>query len=70
MARPVATYSLVACDLDGLSAEAVVEQLTAADPGRDERQLGVVDAQGRLLDALDAAQAAGPAGPSLGRGFP
>jgi uncharacterized Ntn-hydrolase superfamily protein len=96
MARPVSTYSLVACDLDrgqwgvatqskflavgsvvpwaepgvgavatqayanprygpdglallrqGLSAEEVVGRLTEADDGREERQLGVVDAQGR-----------------------
>src|SRR5438876_6726022 len=93
---PVATYSIVACDLDagqwgvatqskflavgslvpwaepgvgavatqayanpqygpdglallreGLSAEEVVERLTSADEGRDHRQLGVVDGQGR-----------------------
>jgi uncharacterized Ntn-hydrolase superfamily protein len=31
---------------DGLSAGEVVERLTAEDEGRDERQLGVVDAQG------------------------
>ncbi len=31
---------------DGLSASDVVERLIAADEGRDERQLGVVDAQG------------------------
>jgi uncharacterized Ntn-hydrolase superfamily protein len=31
----------------GLSAAEVVERLTAADDGRDHRQLGVVDAQGR-----------------------
>jgi uncharacterized Ntn-hydrolase superfamily protein len=31
----------------GLSAEEVVERLTEADDGRDERQLGVVDAAGR-----------------------
>jgi uncharacterized Ntn-hydrolase superfamily protein len=30
----------------GLSAQEVVERLTAADEGRDHRQLGVVDAQG------------------------
>jgi uncharacterized Ntn-hydrolase superfamily protein len=30
----------------GLSASEVVERLTADDPGRDERQLGVVDARG------------------------
>jgi uncharacterized Ntn-hydrolase superfamily protein len=94
--KVVATYSLVACDLDagqwgvavqskflavgsvvpwaepqagavatqayanprygpdglallrqGLSAEEAVSRLTEADDGRDERQLGVVDAQGR-----------------------
>ena len=96
MARPVSTYSLVACDLEqgewgvavqsrflavgsvvpwaepgagavatqsyanprygpdglallrqGLSAEEVVKRLTEADDGREERQLGVVDAAGR-----------------------
>src|SRR5215204_548878 len=31
----------------GLSAEEVVKQLTEADEGRDHRQLGVVDAEGR-----------------------
>jgi uncharacterized Ntn-hydrolase superfamily protein len=31
----------------GLSAEETVSRLTEADDGRDERQLGVVDAQGR-----------------------
>jgi uncharacterized Ntn-hydrolase superfamily protein len=95
MARPVATYSIVACDLDagqwgvavqskflavgsvvpwaqpgagavatqsyanprygpdglallreGLSAQEVVDQLTGADEGRDQRQVGVVDARG------------------------
>jgi uncharacterized Ntn-hydrolase superfamily protein len=95
MARPVATFSLVACDLargqwgvsvaskflavgsvvpwaepqagavatqsyanprygpdglallrQGLSADEVVRRLTEADDGRDERQLGVVDASG------------------------
>ena len=32
---------------DGLAAHEVVERLTAADEGRDHRQLGVVDAEGR-----------------------
>jgi uncharacterized Ntn-hydrolase superfamily protein len=32
---------------EGLSAKDVVERLTAADDGRDHRQLGVVDRQGR-----------------------
>ena len=32
---------------DGLSAEEVVERVTSADEGRGQRQLGVVDAEGR-----------------------
>src|ERR671925_120581 len=32
---------------EGLSAEEVVERLTAADEGREHRQLGVVDREGR-----------------------
>ena len=32
---------------EGLSAEEVVERLTSADEGRDHRQLGVVDREGR-----------------------
>ena len=32
---------------EGLSAEEVVQRLTAADEGRDERQVGVVDREGR-----------------------
>ena len=32
---------------EGLSAQEVVDRLTAADGGRDHRQVGVVDAQGR-----------------------
>ncbi len=32
---------------EGVSAEEVVERLTSADDGRDQRQLGVVDAEGR-----------------------
>jgi uncharacterized Ntn-hydrolase superfamily protein len=32
---------------EGLSAQEVVERLTAADEGRDHRQVGVLDAQGR-----------------------
>jgi uncharacterized Ntn-hydrolase superfamily protein len=96
MARPVSTFSLVACDLDagqwgvavaskflavgsvvpwaepqagavatqsyanprygpdglallrqGLPADQVVQRLTEADDGRDQRQLGVVDGSGR-----------------------
>jgi uncharacterized Ntn-hydrolase superfamily protein len=33
---------------EGLSAEEVVERLTSADEGRAQRQLGVVDGQGRV----------------------
>src|SRR5437879_5598977 len=32
---------------EGLSAEEVVERLTSADDGRDQRQLGIVDGKGR-----------------------
>jgi uncharacterized Ntn-hydrolase superfamily protein len=32
---------------EGLSAEEAVERLTSADEGRDHRQLGIVDAEGR-----------------------
>jgi uncharacterized Ntn-hydrolase superfamily protein len=32
---------------EGLSAEEVVERLTTADEGRDQRQLGIVDREGR-----------------------
>src|SRR6266571_8825353 len=32
---------------EGLSAAQTVERLTAADEGRDERQVGVVDGEGR-----------------------
>src|SRR5213595_1255694 len=32
---------------EGRSAEEVVERLTSADDGRDHRQLGMVDGQGR-----------------------
>src|SRR3982751_5616240 len=32
---------------EGLTAAQVVERLTAADEGRDQRQLGVVDREGR-----------------------
>src|SRR2546425_2172835 len=47
---------------EGRSAEEVVELLTAADDGRAERQVGVVDAQGR------AATFTGEAGPDWRRG--
>ena len=38
------------CCAQGLSADEVVERLTAADAGRDQRQLGVVDAQRQRRD--------------------
>ncbi len=52
----------------GLRAKEVVRQLVAADPGRDERQLGVVDARG------EAAAYTGPkcmdwAGQAVGDGY-
>jgi uncharacterized Ntn-hydrolase superfamily protein len=40
---------------DGLTAEAVVASLTEADEGRDHRQLGVVDAQGRAASYTGSA---------------
>jgi len=40
---------------DGLRAEDVVAGLTAADPGRDQRQLGVVDARGEAATYTGAA---------------
>jgi uncharacterized Ntn-hydrolase superfamily protein len=53
---------------EGFTASEVVERLTAADDGRDERQLGVVDAQG------DSASWTGPdcndwAGHGTGPGY-
>src|SRR5436190_16684635 len=36
---------------EGLSAEDVVERLTSADEGRDHRQLGVVDGEGRAASS-------------------
>ena len=53
---------------EGLDAEAVVARLVAGDPGRDERQVGVVDSMGR------AATFTGPgcmdwAGGRTGAGF-
>src|SRR2546423_6584035 len=51
---------------DGRSAEEVVERLTEADEGRDDRQLGVVDGQGRgatFTGSACYAWAGGRAGP-------
>ncbi len=40
---------------DGGSAEEVVRKLTGGDPGRDRRQLGVVDAEGRAASHTGSA---------------
>jgi uncharacterized Ntn-hydrolase superfamily protein len=39
---------------EGLSAEEVVERLTTADEGRDQRQLGIVDREGRSASLTGA----------------
>jgi len=52
----------------GLSAEEVVEELTGKDPERDRRQLGVVDARGRV--AVYTGERCIPwAGSRTGRGY-
>jgi uncharacterized Ntn-hydrolase superfamily protein len=53
---------------NGASAEEVVRRLTAADPGRDERQLGVVDARGRAA-SFTGARCSAWAGHEVGDGF-
>src|SRR5437764_13169991 len=53
---------------EGLSAAEVVERLTSADDGRDERQLGVVDREGRsatFTGSRGMDWAGGLAGPGL-----
>src|SRR5438105_5587131 len=40
---------------EGLPADEVVERLTAADEGRDQRQVGVVDAAGRAANFTGSA---------------
>jgi uncharacterized Ntn-hydrolase superfamily protein len=52
----------------GVSAPEVVERLTKADPKRDHRQLGVVDAKGRAA-AYTGAQCMDWAGHEVGEGF-
>ncbi|MGI0071368.1 MAG: DUF1028 domain-containing protein [Thermoplasmata archaeon] len=52
----------------GATAADVVRKLTAADPGRDERQLGVVDARGRAA-AFTGAKCMDWAGHEVGDGF-
>jgi len=53
---------------DGLSAAEAVEKLTAADDGRDHRQLGIVDARGEGATYTGAACMEW-AGGTAGRGF-
>ena len=52
----------------GASAEEAVRALTEADPGRDERQLGIVDAKGRAA-AFTGAKCLSWAGHEIGDGF-
>jgi len=52
----------------GVSAEEVVRRLTAADPQRDDRQLGVVDARGQAA-AFTGAKCMDWAGHEVGDGF-
>ena len=52
----------------GLSAEETLTKLLADDPGRDDRQMGIVDAQGRAA-AFTGASCVTYAGHILGDGF-
>ena len=52
----------------GLSAEETLTKLLAEDPGRDDRQMGIVDAQGRVA-AHTGASCVTYAGHILGDGF-
>ena len=54
--------------LEGRSAPEVVKRLTDSDPGRDHRQLGVVDAKGRAA-AYTGAQCLPWAGHVVGEGY-
>jgi uncharacterized Ntn-hydrolase superfamily protein len=53
---------------EGVSAAEVVERLTAADEGRDHRQLGVVDAEGRAA-AHTGSSCLAWAGHRIGAGY-
>jgi uncharacterized Ntn-hydrolase superfamily protein len=53
---------------DGLSAQEVVDRLVAADDGRTERQVGVVDAEGRAA-TFTGADCAEWAGGKTGNGY-
>lgn len=52
----------------GLSAEDTLTKLLADDPGRDDRQMGIADAQGRVA-AFTGASCVTYAGHILGNGF-
>ncbi len=52
----------------GLSAQQALDALVAGDPGRDVRQLGAVDAQGRAA-AYTGARCIAAAGQHVGEGF-
>jgi uncharacterized Ntn-hydrolase superfamily protein len=52
----------------GLSAEDTLNKLLSEDPGRDDRQMGIVDAQGRAA-AFTGASCVTHAGHVLGSGF-
>lgn len=53
---------------DGKSAQEALEILIAADPGRDDRQVGIVDAQGRSA-AYTGLSCVNWAGHAIGEGF-
>src|SRR6478609_975711 len=53
---------------EGRSAEETVDALTAADEGRDERQVGVVDAQGRAA-TFTGSECHDWAGGRIGQGY-
>jgi uncharacterized Ntn-hydrolase superfamily protein len=53
---------------DGLDAEATLEQLVAGDPGRERRQVGIVDAHGRAA-AYTGSGCLDWAGSRIGAGY-
>lgn len=53
---------------EGKSAQETLDTLIAADPGRDDRQLGIVDSQGRAA-AYTGANCVDWAGHEIGQGF-
>jgi len=52
----------------GMSAQEALDSLVAADPGRDDRQLGIVDAKGRAA-AYTGASCVNWAGHEIAQGF-